>query len=98
MQLFLSISEMVNDQANLLNEWRERDENVRGESDLLKLYRKLPLVLSVVDEDLLERSVVGLLPDQPVERPDQDHRINDRAVEVGVDLVKNPERAGCQVD
>ena len=98
MRLFLSISEMVNDQANLLNEWRERDENVRGESDLLKLYRKLPLVLSVVDEDLLERSVVGLLPDQPVERPDQDDRINDRAVEVGVDLVKNPERAGCQVD
>ena len=96
MQLFYS--EMVNDQANLLNEWRERDENVRRESDLLKLYRKLPLVLSVVDEDLLERSVVGLLSDQPVERPDQDHRINDRAVEVGVDLVKNPERAGCQVD
>ena len=98
MRLFLSISEMVNDQANLLNEWRERDENVRGESDLLELYRKLPLILSVVDEDLLERSVVGLLSDQPVERPDQDDRINDRAVEVGVDLVKNPERAGCQVD
>jgi hypothetical protein len=29
------------------------------------------LVLSVVDEDFLERSVVGLLTDQPVERTDQ---------------------------
>jgi len=67
------------------------------ESDLLELDGKLPLILPVVDEDLLEGSVVGLLPDQPVEGSDQDDGIDDRIVEVGVDFVKDSEHAGCQV-